>query len=74
VEQQQLLWKPAEFAELIRVSRARAYEILAANPQLAVKVGSSLRVVPERARAWIAQLQQQNGDAAASAHSSCPTR
>ena len=61
----ELLWTPAEFAALIRVSRAKAYEIIAANPQLAIKVGASLRVVPERAKAWIEQLQQQNRGQAA---------
>ena len=47
---ERLAWKPVEFAEALGVSRAKAYEILAAHPELTVRVGSSMRVVPERAR------------------------
>ena len=54
---ERLAWKPVEFAESIGVSRAKAYEILAAHPELTVRVGATLRVIPERAREWLSRQQ-----------------
>jgi hypothetical protein len=53
---ERLGWRVVEFAEAIGVSRSRAYEILAAHPELTFRVGTSVRVVPERARQWRDQL------------------
>ena len=50
---ERLALRPAEFAEAIGVSKSKAYEILAANPDLTIQVGSSKRVPVERAREWI---------------------
>lgn len=61
---ERLAWKPVEFAESIGVSRAKAYEILAENPQLTVRVGASLRVLPERAREWLSSQVGQRTEGA----------
>jgi plasmid maintenance system antidote protein VapI len=56
---QRLGWRVTEFAESMGVSRSKAYEILAAHPELTIRVGASLRVVPERAREWRDQLSRE---------------
>jgi hypothetical protein len=58
-QMERLGWKPVEFAQTLGVSRSKAYEILAANPQLTIRVGKSLRVVPERAREWRDHLNSE---------------
>jgi hypothetical protein len=55
---EKLAIKPAEFAEMISVSRSKAYEILAANPGLSVLIGGSKRVPVDRLRKWLAAQAQ----------------
>jgi excisionase family DNA binding protein len=50
---ERLLYKPAEVGELIGVSRARAYELIAANVIPSIKIGSSIRVPADALRAWV---------------------
>lgn len=52
---ERLAWRVAEFAEALGVSRSKGYEIIAANPELALRIGGSVRVPVDRARAWIAR-------------------
>jgi excisionase family DNA binding protein len=49
------LLKPAEVAEQLRISRAKTYELIAANEIPSVKVGASVRVSTEALREWIAK-------------------
>lgn len=50
---ERLLLRPAEVAESIGVSRARAYELIAAGEIPSVKIGTSIRVSVQALRAWI---------------------
>jgi excisionase family DNA binding protein len=52
---ERLLLKPAEAAEAIGVSRARAYELIANGTLPSLKLGSSVRVPVEGLRQWINQ-------------------
>lgn len=55
-----ILYRPAEAADAIGVSRARAYELIAAGQIPAIRVGSSIRVPVEALREWVnRQLAQQ---------------
>jgi excisionase family DNA binding protein len=55
-----LLYKPAEAADAIGVSRARAYELIAAKVLPSIRVGGSIRVPAEALRAWITkQIEEQ---------------
>ena len=51
----QLLLRPAEAADAIGVSRARAYELIAAGTIPSIKIGSSIRVPVIALQAWISQ-------------------
>jgi excisionase family DNA binding protein len=48
-----LLYRPAEAADAIGVSRARAYELIAEGVIPSIKIGASIRVPVEALRAWI---------------------
>lgn len=48
-----LLYRPAEVGEAIGVSRARAYELIAAGTIPSIRIGSSIRVPAESLKAWI---------------------
>jgi excisionase family DNA binding protein len=50
-----LLYRPAEVGELIGVSRARAYELIASGMIPSIRIGSSIRVPADALRAWINQ-------------------
>jgi plasmid maintenance system antidote protein VapI len=50
---EKLALRPAEFADAIGISRSKAYEILAANPDLTIRIGSSIRVPVDRLKAWM---------------------
>lgn len=50
---ERMLYRPAEAADAIGVSRARAYELIAAGVIPSIKIGSSIRVPVEALRAWI---------------------
>ena len=55
-----MLYRPAEAADAIGVSRARAYELIAAGVIPSIRIGSSIRVPVESLREWInSQLQTQ---------------
>ncbi len=55
-----LLYRPAEAGEAIGVSRARAYELIAAGTIPSIRIGSSIRVPVEALRQWVsAQLETQ---------------
>lgn len=48
-----LLLRPSEVAELLSVSRTKAYELIAAGVLPSVRVGSSVRVPVVQLQAWI---------------------
>jgi len=50
---EKLLYRPAEAAEAIGVSRARAYELIAAGAIPSIRIGSSIRVPVDALRTWI---------------------
>ena len=52
---ERMLYRPAEAADAIGVSRARAYELIAAGVIPSIRIGSSIRVPVEALRAWIEQ-------------------
>jgi excisionase family DNA binding protein len=56
---ERLLLKPAEVGESIGVSRARAYELIAAGVIPSIKIGSSIRVPVDALRKWIEQRQSE---------------
>jgi excisionase family DNA binding protein len=58
---EKILLRPSEAAEVIGVSRARAYELIAKGVIPSMRIGSSLRVPVEALRAWVAG-QLHDGD------------
>jgi excisionase family DNA binding protein len=56
---EKLLYKPHEAAEAIGVSRARAYELIAAKTIPSIRIGASLRVPVDALRKWIADRQAE---------------
>ena len=57
-----LLYRPAEAADAIGVSRARAYELIAAGVIPSIRIGSSIRVPVDALRAWIdRQIETREG-------------
>jgi excisionase family DNA binding protein len=50
---ERLLLRPREMAELIGVSRTRAYELLRSGTIPSIKIGSSVRVSASQLRRWI---------------------
>ena len=50
---ERLLFRPAEAAEAIGVSRAKCYELIANGSIPSIRVGSSVRVPVEALRKWI---------------------
>jgi excisionase family DNA binding protein len=50
---ERILYRPGEAADAIGVSRARAYELIAAGVIPSIKIGSSIRVPVDALRAWI---------------------
>ena len=50
-----LLLRPAEAAEAIGVSRARAYELIAQGTLPSIRIGSSIRVPVDALRHWITE-------------------
>jgi excisionase family DNA binding protein len=47
--------RPAEAAELLSISRSKAYELIAAGVLPSVRVGGSVRVPAGQLHAWIDQ-------------------
>ena len=60
---ERLLYRPAEVGELIGVSRARAYELIAAKTIPSIRIGSSIRVPADALRAWVARQLDSANDA-----------
>ena len=55
-----MLYRPAEAADAIGVSRARAYELIAEGVIPSIRIGSSIRVPVDALRTWVnQQLEQQ---------------
>jgi excisionase family DNA binding protein len=52
-----LALRVAEFAEAMGISRSKGYEVIRANPELAIQIGGSLRVPVDRLREWLAKQQ-----------------
>jgi excisionase family DNA binding protein len=50
-----LLYRVPDAAAAIGVSRARAYELIAAGVIPSIRIGSSIRVPADALRAWINQ-------------------
>jgi excisionase family DNA binding protein len=48
-----LLLRPIEVAELLSISRTKAYELIAAGVLPSVRVGASVRVPAAQLRTWI---------------------
>ena len=48
-----ILYRPAEVGEAIGVSRARAYELIAAGTIPSIRIGSSIRVPVDTLREWV---------------------
>ena len=48
-----LLYRPGEVAVLIGVSRARAYELIAAGVLPSIRLGASIRVPATALREWV---------------------
>jgi excisionase family DNA binding protein len=58
---ERLLFKPAEAADAIGVSRARCYELIAAGVIPSIRVGSTLRVPVDALRVWVAKQLAESG-------------
>ena len=52
---ERLLYRPAEAADAIGVSRSRMYELIASGEIPSVLVGGTLRVPVDGLRQWVAQ-------------------
>ena len=52
-EQQKLLYRPAEAADAIGISRAKLYALVAAGVIPSVRVGQSIRIPVNALREWI---------------------
>jgi excisionase family DNA binding protein len=57
-----LLYRPAEAAEAIGVSRARAYELIQAGVIPSIRIGGSIRVPVDALRRWVAQQESAAQD------------
>lgn len=58
-----LLYRPAEAADAIGVSRARAYELIASGVLPSIRIGGSIRVPVDARRQWIgAQLEARSAE------------
>ena len=49
-----LLLRPAEAADVMGVSRSKAYELISSGTIPSIRIGSSVRVPLDALRAWIA--------------------
>jgi excisionase family DNA binding protein len=59
---EKLLLRPAEAAEVIGVSRSRAYELIGSGQIPSIRIGGSVRVPVAALRAWIDErLAEQRG-------------
>jgi excisionase family DNA binding protein len=60
---ERMLYRPAEVGEAIGVSRARAYELIAAGVIPSIRIGSSIRVPVDSLREWIREQLVEQGTA-----------
>ena len=59
-----LLLRPAEAADAIGVSRARAYELIAAGVLPSIRIGTSIRVPVDALRAWVDRRLEERAELA----------
>jgi excisionase family DNA binding protein len=52
---ERILYRPTEAADLIAVSRARCYELIAQGVIPSIRIGGSIRVPADALRAWVDQ-------------------
>jgi len=57
-----LLLKPVEAADKLRISRSKAYELIAQGVIPSIRVGGSVRVPLDALRGWIAHELQQRSE------------
>ena len=57
-----LLLRVTEAAELCRVGRSKAYELVASGEWVGIHVGRSVRVPLEELRAWVRRKVEQGRD------------
>lgn len=50
---ERMLYRPAEVGDAIGVSRARAYELIAAGVIPSIRIGTSIRVPVAALREWV---------------------
>ena len=58
---ERLLYRPAEAADAIGVSRSRMYELIASEEIPSIRVGRTLRVPVEGLRQWVARRMAEGG-------------
>ena len=58
-----ILYRPTEAADLIAISRARCYELIADGTIPSIKIGSSIRVPADALKNWVAQQLAEKGAA-----------
>lgn len=62
VTPERILYRPAEAADAIGISRARAYELIASGAMPSIRIGGSIRVPVDALREWInRQLAEREG-------------
>jgi len=54
---EKLLYRPMEVTELLGLSRARVYELIASKELPCVRIGGSVRVPANALKQWIADRQ-----------------
>jgi excisionase family DNA binding protein len=60
---ERILYRPAEAADAIGVSRARCYELIASKTIPSIRVGNSIRVPVDALRLWVArQLVEEHAE------------
>jgi excisionase family DNA binding protein len=60
---ERLLYRPTEAADLIAVSRARVYQLIAEGVIPSIRLGGSIRVPADALKAWVAQRVQDVAEA-----------
>jgi excisionase family DNA binding protein len=50
---EQLLIRPAQVAQLLNISRSKAYDLIAAGIIPSIRFGHSIRIPLDRLRAWL---------------------
>lgn len=60
---ERILYRPAEMADAIGVSRARGYELIASGVIPSIKIGTSIRVPVDELRLWVkSQIETQTAE------------